>query len=653
MCGIVGFWGCPGDGELVFNLKLMTSAVRHRGPDDEGLFVDPECGIALGHRRLSILDLSLQGHQPMSSSSGRYVIVFNGEVYNHLRLRSELQQAGYTFRGRSDTEVMLAAIEHWGLEAALHKFIGMFAFALWDRQNRILTLARDRLGIKPLYYGWVGSAFAFGSELKALTAIPDFANQVNRDAIGLLLRYNSIPAPWSIWQNIYKLPAGCLLTVDAALARKMLDAASLAGRMRRFWSVLDMAERGAADRLVLCDAEATRQLDELLRDAVGLRMEADVPLGAFLSGGVDSSTVVALMQSQSSRPVHTFSIGFEGGEYDESRYAKDVADHLGTDHHALHITARDALDVVPLLPSMYDEPFADASQIPTYLVSRFARDNVTVSLSGDGGDELFAGYNRHFWGGGLRSKLDRLPKSFRHAAAAAVRTDWFGRSLEWTMPMLPARFRLNNPRAKTDMLADMLAATSDEERYRLLVSHWRDPASVVIGVKDPVVWEEEGAPHLPDSREWMMCRDMAGYLPDDILVKVDRASMAVGLEARVPLLDHRIVEFAWRIPMHQKVRSGQGKWLLRQVLYQYVPRELIERPKQGFGGPVADWLRGPLRDWAESLLSEARLRSEGFFHPEIIRAAWADHLARRAEHSYRLWGVLMFQAWWAATGKSH
>jgi len=651
MCGVAGLWDptarLAGASGLARHVEAMTSAIRHRGPDDEGFFTDPDAGIALGHRRLSIVDLSPNGHQPMTSPSGRYVIVFNGEIYNHVRLRPELERAGYSFKGHSDTEVMLAAIECWGLESALQRFVGMFACALWDRQDHVLALTRDRLGKKPLYFGWIGPVFAFGSELKALRAIPGFENPVNRDAICLLLRYNYIPAPWSIWQHIFKLPPGCVMKVNGHLAKEPIDAVTLSGRMQQYWSVRGVSRDGVRNRVELPDADATEQLDELLRDAVGLRMEADVPLGAFLSGGVDSSTVVALMQSKSSRPVHTFSIGFDGNGYDEAQYGRDVARHLGTDHHELYLTARDALNVVTQLPAMYDEPFADSSQIPTYLVSKFARSSVTVSLSGDGGDELFAGYNRHFWGGGLRNRLNSMPLALRRVMAAGVRSKGFGRSLELAMPMLPARFQLNTPRAKTEKLADMLAAASDEERYRLLVSHWQNPESVVLDAKEPVLLRDPNTPWLSNPSEQMMYQDMIGYLPDDILTKVDRASMAVSLEARVPLLDHRVVEFAWRVPMHQKVRDGQGKWLLRQVLYRYVPKDLVERPKQGFGGPVGDWLRGPLRDWAESLLAEDRLLREGFFNPEPIRSMWAAHVSGKTDHPYRLWSVLMFQAWWA------
>ncbi|MDO1528148.1 asparagine synthase (glutamine-hydrolyzing) [Fulvimonas sp. R45] len=650
MCGITGIWESGASGSPQCRdqlLRAMTGALRHRGPDDAGFFADANAGIALGHRRLSIVDLSPLGHQPMMSPSGRHVIVFNGEVYNHARLRPELEKAGFAFRGHSDTEVMLAAIEHWGLEAALDRFVGMFAFALWDKQNRTLVLARDRLGIKPLYYGWGGSFFAFSSELKAFSAIPGFANQINRDALCLLLRYNYIPEPWSIWQHIYKLPPGCFLRVDAQIARTPMNVAALTSRIAHFWSARDVAEAGERERFKLSDADATAELDRLLRDAVRLRMEADVPLGAFLSGGVDSSAVTALMQVQASRPVKTFSIGFEGDDYDEAKHAKAVAKHLGTDHHELYVTARDALNVVPQLPTMFDEPFADSSQIPTFLVSKFARGTVTVALSGDGGDELFAGYNRHFWGGGLRQRLDSIPHPVRRALSGALRGQWFGRSLEHLTPMLPARFRLKNPRAKADMLVDMLGASSNEERYRLLVSQWRDPAAVVLDASEPHTMLDDPFMRavLTDPAERMMYNDLVTYLPGDILTKVDRASMAVGLEARVPLLDHRVVEYAWRLPVQKKIRNGQGKWLLRQVLYQYVPRELIERPKQGFGGPVHQWLRGPLRDWAESLLAEDGLRREGFFDPGPIRAMWQAHLSGRADSTYRLWGVLMFQSW--------
>jgi len=659
MCGIAGFWDVAqrlGGDDASTALHGMTRTLRHRGPDDEGYFQDPDSGLALGFRRLSIVDLSAAGHQPMTSASGRYVIAFNGEVYNHARLRPDLEKAGYTFRGHSDTEVMLAAIEHCGLERALESFIGMFAFALWDKAERRLTLVRDRLGIKPLYCGWATGMFVFASELKALSTLPGFGNPVDRDALCLFLRHNVVPAPYSIYRNIGKLAPGTLLRVDARLAGVATDAASLAQLATPYWSAREVVEASAANRSTLTDDDATEVLDRLLRDAVALRMEADVPLGAFLSGGVDSSMVVALMQAQSSRPVQTFSIGFHEESHDEARHAKAVAAHLGTDHHELYVTSQDALDVVPRLPAMFDEPFADSSQIPTYLVSELARGKVTVSLSGDGGDELFAGYNRYFWGAGLRRWLNRVPYSARCATAALLRANdaWFGSALEHAMPLLPARLQLGNPRNKSALLADMLSARTDDERYRYLVSHWRDPATLVLdGSEPPTLLTEAGRRAvLADPVERMMYADLVTYLPDDILAKVDRASMAVSLEARVPLLDHRVVEFAWRIPMAQKVRGGQSKWLLRQVLYRYVPKDLIERPKMGFGVPIEHWLRGPLRDWAEALLHERRLREEGYFEPAPIRAMWEGHLAGRLNEHYRLWDVLMFQAWLEARDKS-
>ena len=653
MCGIAGFrdvghrLGAENGAEIV---RRMTRAIGYRGPDDEGYFQQVEAGIALGHRRLSIVDLSPQGHQPMASASGRYVIVFNGEVYNHHRLRPELHAAGASFRGHSDTEVMLAAIEHWGLEAALARFIGMFAFALWDRETQALTLVRDRLGIKPLYYGWVGSVFVFASELKAITAMPGFANPVNRDALSLQLRHSYIPAPYSIYRDIHKLMPGTLLRVDQALAHAPTDVETLTARAQVYWSARAVAEAGAADRLDLTDEAATRELDRVLRDAVALRMEADVPLGAFLSGGVDSSLLVALMQAQSARPVQTFSIGFHEAQYDEAQQAKAVANHLGTDHHELYVTAQDALDVVPRLPAMFDEPFSDSSQIPTYLVSHMARQHVTVSLSGDGGDELFAGYNRYILGQRLWRWIERLPFPLRRAMTAALRATpgvW-ARLLQLGMPLLPPSLRVNHPADKIDRLAAMLSAPSLDAVYTGLVSHWHQPAALVLGGNgEPLtaLTDRRRQAGLQDAVERMMFTDLVSYLPDDILAKVDRASMAVSLEARVPLLDHRVAELTWRLPMRQKIRAGQGKWLLRQVLYQYVPKALIDRPKQGFGVPIEYWLRGPLREWAEALLDERRLKEEGYFDPVPIRKMWTDHVAGRVNEHYRLWDVLMFQAW--------
>ncbi len=650
MCGIAGFWDVAArlDAErAVAALDGMTHALRHRGPDDAGTYRVPDAGVWLGHRRLSVVDLSPEGRQPMASASGRYVIVFNGEVYNHGRLRPELVAAGARFRGHSDTEVMLAAIERWGLDGAVQRFIGMFAFALWDRDARTLTLVRDRLGIKPLYYGWTGTMFAFASELKAFAALPGFDARVDRGALCLLLRHNCIPAPYSIYQGIHKLPPGTILQVDAAGAASSAAVEALAARTRTYWSAADVAARG---RLDLSDQDAIGELDRLLRDAVALRMEADVPLGAFLSGGVDSSTVVALMQAQSTRPVETFSIGFHEHAHDEAKYANAVARHLGTEHHELYVSAQDALDVIPSLPTMFDEPFSDSSQIPTYLVSKLARRHVTVSLSGDGGDELFAGYTRYAWGVRLGRWLDAVPRPLRERLAHSLRTrpGRYEALAGSANRCLPRRLRVRNPGTKTGLLGWMLGASSMDARYQLLVSHWFDPASVVLHADDPsAALVAAHAPDLTEPVERMMYSDLVGYLPDDILTKVDRASMAVSLEARVPLLDHRVVEHAWRVPLRQKLRDGESKWLLRQVLYQYVPRGLIDRPKKGFSVPIDGWLRGPLRGWAEALLDARRLREEGYFDPAPIRKMWTDHLAGRVREHHRLWDVLMFQAWLA------
>ena len=643
MCGISGFLQIETGGRGGVDrgvARRMADAIANRGPDSSGVWADDETGIALSHRRLAILDLSPHGHQPMTSASGRYVIVFNGEVYNFRELRGELG-ARFHFNGASDTEVMLAAIETYGLEGAVRRFVGMFAFALWDRQERRLHLVRDRLGIKPLFYGVVGGVLAFASELKSFHVLPGFRDEIDRDALALFLRHNCVPAPHSIYRGIAKLPPGTILTVTRATAAT--------AEPEPYWSARDVAARGIANPFTGTDDEATDELERILRDAVGLRMVADVPLGAFLSGGVDSSLVVALMQAQSDRPIRTYSIGSEDPSYDEAHHARTVARHIGTDHTELYATPEDALAVIPRLPTLYDEPFADSSQIPTYLVSALARRDVTVSLSGDGGDELFAGYNRHTWGGRVWNVVRRMPAPLRGRAARALATSsparW-DRMYDAVERFIPDRYRQQMFGYKLNKLAGTLTSRDPLDLYERLASHWSDASDVVIGASDagqrdartPLVGAEDFAVQ-------MMYFDLVGYLPDDILTKLDRASMAVSLEARVPLLDHRVVEFAWRVPLHMKLRRGQGKWLLRQVLYRHVPRELIERPKAGFGIPLDAWLRGPLRDWAESLLDERRLRDEGFFHPAPIRERWAQHLSGRASWQYHLWDVLMFQAW--------
>ncbi len=622
----------------------MTNQLVHRGPDDSGAWVDAHTGIALGTRRLAIVDLSPAGHQPMVSRSGRFVITYNGEVYNFRELRKELEPRGHTFRGHSDTEVILAAVEEWGLKEATKRFVGMFAFALWDRQERALHLVRDRLGIKPLYYGWAGATFLFGSELKALRAHPAFRPEINRDALALQMRYSYVPQPYSIHQGIYKLPQGCILTLPASNL-PCVDHA----RPCPYWSAKEVAEHGEADAYRGSEGEAAEQFDTLLREAVRLRMIADVPLGAFLSGGIDSSTVVALMQAQSTRPVKTFTIGFYEETYNEAVHAKAVAAHLGTDHTELYVTPEETLTVVPKLPDLYDEPFADSSQIPTYLISALARRHVTVSLSGDGGDELFGGYPRYLRTRTFRRALRSLPSPGRRLFASLLKAPSlasYNRALSLLRPLFDRFGRPAPVGEKMHRLAELLTV-GPEGIYLHFVSHWKRPTDLVLGSNEPLTVLTDFSQHaaLSDFLQQMMFLDLVTYLPDDILAKVDRASMGVSLEARVPILDHRVVEFVARLPVSMKIRNGQGKWLLRQVLYRYVPKDLVERPKMGFGVPLDSWLRGPLRDWAEGLLNEDRLRREGFFKPEPIRKCWAEHLAGTRNWQEALWNVLMFQAW--------
>lgn len=644
MCGITGFWEISQEknhSSLQAIVQQMSNTLLHRGPDDGGTWVDEEAGIALGHRRLAIVDLSSEGHQPMVSANGRYIIVFNGEIYNFLNLRSDLERLGHHFRGTSDTEIMLAAFCQWGVEASVKLFNGMFAFALWDRQERVLHLGRDRLGEKPLYCGWFGKTFLFGSELKALKAHPEFKPEINRDALALYLRHNYIPDPYSIYQDIYKLSPASLLTV--------LPFPGVV-EPRTYWSAKSVAESGVAQPYNDSPKEAIYALDSLLRDAVGLRMVADVPLGVFLSGGVDSSTVVALMQAQSSKPVKTFTIGFFEDAYNEAKDAKAVAQHLGTDHTELYVTAEEAMAVIPKLPSLYDEPFSDSSQIPTFLVSHLAKQQVTVSLSGDGGDELFAGYKRYFLAPKIWNKIGLMPPILRQISASSITTlspPTWDRIFANLNLFLPSTAKVSSPGDKLHKLAEILGVDSAETLYKGLVSHWKNPQALLIEGSEPrtALTDSQSWAKLPDFTQRMMYLDTISYLPNDILVKVDRASMGVSLEARVPYLDHRVVEFAWRLPLSMKIHQGQGKWLLRQVLYQYVPRNLIERPKMGFGVPIDNWLREPLREWAEALLDEKLLREQGFFNHEPILQKWKEHLAGQRNWHYYLWDILMFQAW--------
>ena len=652
MCGVAGALNHHAT-ELGHLVSEMIGAIRYRGPDDIGVWCDSTAGLALGHARLSILDLSPEGHQPMISARGRYVISYNGEVYNFAELRNELEQTGSKFRGHSDTEVMLAAFEHWGIEKSIGRFVGMFAFGLWDRDTRQLHLVRDRIGIKPLYFGWVGKTFRFASELKSMLVSTE-RPEIDRGALALFMRYAYVPAPRSIYRNIFKLPPGCWVTIG-------LDQAGSPGQFVpepddpaalwkpiRYWSAKQVAEQGCAAPFAGSDEDAREELERLLREAVRLRMVADVPLGAFLSGGIDSSTVVALMQAQSPRPVRTFTIGFREDDYNEAQHAKRVAQHLGTDHTELYLTSEDAMAVIPRLPAMYDEPFGDSSQIPTFLVSQLARQHVTVALSGDGGDELFAGYNRHFLGRKIWKQVSWIPLPVRKLLSRSIS------ALPpevWTslFAKLPRLFpQMWNPGHKMYRLSELLATNSPDLVYLGLVSQWASPVSLVMGTQEPLtpVTDPRQQANLSDFTRRMMYFDLTTYLPDDILTKVDRASMAVSLEARVPLLDHRLVEFAWRLPMRMKIREeGTGKWLLRQLLYRYVPPNLLERPKMGFGVPIEHWLRGPLREWAEDLLDEGRLRRQGYLHPAPIREKWTEHLSGKRNWPYLLWNVLMFQAW--------
>ena len=642
MCGITGYLSSrPDDAQQLRNhARQMCDAIAHRGPDDEGLWLDAEQRVVLGHRRLSIVDLSPQGHQPMASACGRYVMVYNGEIYNHQALRASLPPQAW--RGHSDTETVLAMFSQHGVAASLPLLVGMFAIALWDRQTSTLVLVRDRLGEKPLYYGHLPSGdFVFGSELKALRAHPRWQGSIDRNALALYMRHNVVPAPHSIYQGIHKLPPAHWLVLGPGGAVQI----------NHYWSVQEVARQGQLAPSNWSDTEATDRLEAMLAQAVQGQMLADVPLGAFLSGGVDSSTIVALMVRHNTQPVRTFAIGFSEAGFNEAAHAKAVAAHLGTAHTELYVTPADALAVIPRLPSIYDEPFADSSQIPTFLVAQMARQHVTVALSGDGGDELFAGYNRYLLADRLWHRLARLPLPLRQLLARAMLVlppgGWNALAAP-LMRALPAARRQAQLGDKLHKFArSVMPAADASAMYRALVSHWQDPAAVVLGATEPYTLLDKARFDLQQRNavEQMCLLDQQTYLPDDILVKVDRAAMAVSLETRVPLLDHRVVEFAWQLPMHQKIRDGQTKWLLRQVLYRHVPPALIERPKQGFAVPLDQWLRGPLRGWAEALLNPQRLREDGIFDAALLRRTWQEHQSGSRNWQYQLWDVLMFQAW--------
>ncbi|KVT60481.1 asparagine synthetase B [Burkholderia ubonensis] len=648
MCGIDGFLNSAAFDEETARATLarMTASLAHRGPDAQGTWLDAQAGIALGHRRLAIVDLSVHGRQPMASVCGRFVLVFNGEIYNHRALREELERTGRApaWRGHSDTEVLLAAIAAWGVEAALRRATGMFAIALWNRESRVLTLARDRIGEKPLYYGRIGDALVFASELKALRSFPGFDGAIDRDALCLYLRQSSVPAPYTIYRGIRKLPPGTFIQFEHARDTP---------RVRAYWTLEHAIEAGRAEPFEGTAQEAVGLLDGILRKAVAQQMEADVPLGAFLSGGIDSSAIVALMQAQSAAPVDTFTIGFHEAGYDEAGYAKAVARHLGTRHTELYVTADHALAVVPKLPSIYDEPFSDASQIPTFLVSELTRRHVKVSLSGDGGDELFGGYTRYFLTPRLWRKLHRVPAAVRARIAAALhalrpdhadqlaavaQSAWSGAEARETPPRIGDRLH---------KLGHVMTADSRIGLYRLLMSAVHHPERIALAGQEPPTPLDTASAWPADLTfaEQAMAIDTLTYLPTDILTKVDRAAMAVSLETRMPFLDHHVVEFAWRLPAALRLPDGQSKVLLRRLLDAYVPASLIDRPKQGFCAPIDHWLRGSLRDWAQTLLHPARLREEGFFDAAAVERLWRQHQTGRMNWQHQLWTVLMFQSW--------
>ncbi|HEY8277331.1 MAG TPA: asparagine synthase (glutamine-hydrolyzing) [Methyloceanibacter sp.] len=639
MCGIAGFLELErrsGTHELEALAGAMAATLRHRGPDASGVWADAEAGVAFGHTRLSIIDLSPAGAQPMTSSCGTCVIVYNGEIFNVAELRPELEAKGHRFRGHSDTEVIVEACAEWGVEATARRIIGMFAFAVYDRREKRLSLVRDRLGIKPLFWGKVGTRLAFASELKAFAVLPGWTKELNRDALASYLRFTYVPSPHSIYRGISKLMPGHIATIDFTGET----------RIAPFWTLFEVAERGRAAQLEIGDKQACDMFEALLGDAVGRRLVADVPLGAFLSGGIDSSAVAAMMRMKSNAPVRTYSIGFREQGFDEAPHASAVAAHLGTEHTELYVGAKEAQDAIPLLPEIYDEPFADSSQVPTYLLSKLTRQHVTVALSGDGGDELFAGYTRHRFAGFMQSMPPRVAQILASGLDMAGPAVWDG-----LFRLVPRRKRPSYGGDKIQKTAAMLRE-GPQGAYRSLVSVWDNPEAIVLGSREPkgAIFNPELAAALPDGLDRMQYLDTLTYLPDDILTKVDRASMAVALEVRVPILDHRVVEFSWRLPSRFKMRGGKGKWLLRQLAYRHVPKALLDRPKSGFAVPIGAWLRGPLRDWGEALLQPGRLEDGGLLDAAPIRARWEEHLDGRRNWHGSLWTVLMFQAWREANG---
>jgi asparagine synthase (glutamine-hydrolysing) len=639
MCGIAGFWDFRAeipDSRLRDFCGQMSDAIVHRGPDAGGCWVDEKVGLGLAHRRLSIIDLSSGAQQPMISNNNNLVIVFNGEIYNYLELKSELQSLGVVFRTTSDTEVLLEACAAWGVEEASSKCNGMFAFALWDKSLRRLWLVRDHMGIKPLYFSLQNGVLFFASELKALRGHPGFDARLDEAAAASMLRFGYVSGEHAIYQDVKRLTPGSMLSISAFSDTEI----------RPFWQFDDMAKTAVKSRASVSDLDAVNGLEELLRDSVRRQMLSDVPLGVLLSGGVDSSIVAALAQEASSKPIKSFAIGFDEAEYNEAHHAAEVASHLGTDHTELYVNPEQAIHLLPQMPELYDEPFGDNSQIPTYLVSALTREHVTVALSGDGGDELFGGYGRYFHGRDLLSKATQIPPFL---CDAFVKTNRLLPSnvLDKLTGRLPSRIKINHLGSKLNKAAQFLEQKDPLKLYRMLMSHWGDMEGCRAGEieRHGIWWDRQLIKAIPDPIERMQYIDTLCYMQEDILTKVDRASMAVSLESRVPLLDHRVVSYAWSLAPHQKVRGDIGKWALKEVLYRFVPREIVDRPKMGFGVPVGTWLRGPLREWAEDLLSEDRLNETGLLDAQLVLRRWKEHLAGDLNWQYSLWPVLMFEAW--------
>ncbi len=653
MCGITGIFGNLRKEEFDSSIHEMSATLNHRGPDDAGTWINEENGVAFGHQRLSIIDLSSAGHQPMVSHCGRFTTVFNGEIYNHLQLRDKLNTSAnkQSWKGHSDTETLVTAFSQWGIEKTLQQLVGMFAIAVWDFKEKRLFLIRDRFGEKPLYYGWSNGVFLFGSELKALQKYKRFSNQIDRGALSLYMKYMYVPTPYSIFRDIYKLEPGCILQIDKGTKPPTLPLFApfrdQGINIAQWYSISNMAQAGQKN-LITDQNDAVDLIEKTLLESVRSQLISDVPLGAFLSGGIDSSVITALMQKVCKDPVKTFTIGFEESSFNEAIYAKEVSRHLGTEHHELYVTSSDAFKVIPHLPTLYDEPFADSSQIPTYLVSKLARESVTVSLSGDAGDELFGGYNRYLWGSRVWNKVRWMPLIVRQTLGVAINKisvntwDSIGNSL-------PNSSRVSLMGDKAHRMAHRLKnVKSLDDVYHSLVTEGYKEDGLVVNDKAALITKLDNndiVSGIVDSEHRMMLLDSLTYLPDDILTKVDRAAMGVSLETRIPFLDYRVAELAWRLPLDTKINNGETKWPIRQVLYKYVPKELIERPKAGFAIPVGQWIRGPLREWAADLLNEERIRREGYFNPELVQQLWQQHLSGKYDWTPRLWAILMFQAW--------